>query len=174
MVNKKYQLSQVAVALGANLLVALLLSVLLSWFYLLEMDGCVACDHNRQVPVYLFGVILVIIFFSVCWSMRRSRAVAGMMGKLDIVLADAARGVFPKSRLVFRKGDHFAWLAKPLNDCLVRMKKLQSHDKMVVGALQDLRLKFETGGMDGEEAARALDEVIGQIKTFTKPSTNGE
>ena len=164
-VNKKYQFSQVAVALTANLLVALLMAVLMSWFYLLVLDGGVVCNHNRQVPLYLAGAALVIVLSDLFWSLRRSRSIAGMMCKLDIVLADAARGVFPGSRLVFRKRDPFARLAGPLNACLVRLKMQQRHEEMAVRALQDLQQEFETGGMDSADAAHALDKVIAQIKT---------
>lgn len=123
LVNKKYQLTQAGVAIAANLLVILLMAALMSWFYLLYLNQGVAANHNRLFPVYIAVAALLVVFFSTFWSLSRSRMVAGMMRKLDIVLQDAASGKLPDRPLIFRKGDYFQWLAAPLNNCFLRLQQ---------------------------------------------------
>jgi len=165
-VNKKYQFSQVAVALAANLLVALLMAMLLSWFYLFVQDGGVAVNHNQQAPVYLAGAILLIVFVSMFWSLRRSRVISGMIEKLDSVLTDAGNGIFPDSPLIFRKGDHFTSLAVPLNKCIAQLQERADNRTATVSVLQTLVNRIDTEGMSSSEVVNSLTDIIIQQKKF--------
>ena len=52
-VDPRYQVVQMAAVVLANILVALLIAGLLSWFYLLVWDGSVAVNHNQRIPIYV-------------------------------------------------------------------------------------------------------------------------
>jgi len=160
LVNKRYQLTQVGVAITANLLVALLVAVLMSWFYLLYLNKGIAANHNQLFPIYLAVAVLAVIIFSSFWSLRRSGIVAGMMLKLDIILRDAAGGIFPESPLVFRKEDYFEWLAQPINDCFLQLKNLRRVQDTTVSALDELKHRIVTGGVNNKELVLKIDEII--------------
>lgn len=160
LVNTRYQLTQAGVAIAANLLVALLMAALMSWFYLLSLNRGLAANHNQLFPVYLSVAALMVIVFSTFWSLRRSRIVAGMMRKLDLILRDAARGVFPDAPLVFRKGDYFAWLAQPLNECFLQLRKRQELQEVTASALRELQRKIADGKLTSDGVARKIDEIL--------------
>jgi hypothetical protein len=160
-VDKKYQFSQAAVGIAANVLVSLLIAGLLSWFYLLEWDGSVVYDHNNRIPLYVLTFILITIFSSSFFSFRRSRIIAGMMKKLHAVLDDASQGIFPERDVVFRKNDYYRQLAIPLNGCLKRLRA-QGDDpsSAMIGELQRLVAAIEGDGMEAAEIACFVKEMV--------------
>ena len=118
LVNPPFQLKQVSVLLVANILIVFLISALLSWFYLIAWDGSVAYNHNQRIPEYIAVCTLLVTLATIYISLRRSRSIAGMMKKIQVVLEDAAIGILPARKLTFRRSDYFQQLAAPLNDCL--------------------------------------------------------
>lgn len=160
LVDPRYQFAQAGVAIAANVVVALLMAVLMSWFYLLYFNKGVACNHNHLFPFYVIGATLVVILISMALSFRRSRAVAGMMCKLDIVLRDAAKGILPDSPLVFRKGDYFGLLARPLNDCFAQLQFQRSSQAAALDALRALRGRIGAEAMSNDQISNHLDEII--------------
>lgn len=171
LVHPRYQLAQAGVAIAANIVVALLMAVLMSWFYLLYLNRGVACNHNQLFPFYVIGATLVIILVSMALSFRRSRAVAGMMCKLDMVLRDAAKGILPDSPLVFRKGDYFGLLARPLNDCFAQLRFYKNSQAAALDALRELKRRIGAEAMGDEQISHHLDEIIAEL---TKVEDNPE
>lgn len=163
LINTRYQVTQAGVAIAANLLVILLMAALMSWFYLLYLNQGVSANHNRLFPMYIAAAALMVIVISTFWSLRRSRRVAGMMRKLDIVLMDAANGKFPESPLIFRKGDYFRWLASPLNSCFLRMQQQQRLLESTTFALETLKGKIDARQIPDEELAASLDGIISRM-----------
>jgi hypothetical protein len=125
LVDSGYQLTQAGILVAANVLVALLMAALLSWFYLLEWDGSIAYDHNRRIPLYILSLTLIVIVVATLLSLRRSRRIAGMFTKLNRLLESAAGGELPEREVSFRRSDDFRELAGPLNRCLARLRELQ-------------------------------------------------
>ncbi|MBM9536585.1 hypothetical protein [Desulfobulbus alkaliphilus] len=160
LVHLRYQLPQAGAALAANLLVMLFMAVLMSWLYLLFYQGNLVGSHNRLFPLYLAGAALVVMLLSTLWSLRRSRAVAGMMGKIFLLLTDASRGVFPRQPLVFRQSDHFRDLAQPLNACFVRMKRQQASQEETLEVLQGLQEALQRDELNQEIIDATLAEAI--------------
>ena len=160
LVHLRYQLPQAGAALVANLLVMLFIAVLMSWLYLLFYKGTLVGSHNRLFPLYLAGAALVVVVLSTLWSLRRSRAVASMMGKIFLLLTDASRGVFPRQPLVFRQTDHFRDLAQPLNACIVRMKRQQANQEEAMEVLEGLQEALQRDKMDWETVDMVLTEAI--------------
>jgi hypothetical protein len=160
LVHLRYQLPQAGAALAANLLVMLFMAVLMSWLYLLFYKGNLVGSHNQIFPLYLAGAALVVMLLSTLWSLRRSRAVAGMMGKIFLVLTDASRGEFPRQPLVFRQSDHFRDLARPLNACFVRMKRLQANQEEAMEVLEGLQEALQRDDLDREIVGTRLAEAI--------------
>lgn len=160
LVDKRYQLTQAGVAIAANILVVLLMATLMSWFYLFYLDNVVVCDHNRLFPLYLGVTMVLVVFLSTLMSLRRSRAVAGMIRKLDSVLRDAAAGKFPDSPLVFRKGDCFGWLAHPLNLCFIRLKWQRNAQDRAISSLRELKDRIDSQGVNREKIVQDLDGII--------------
>jgi hypothetical protein len=168
LVNTRYQLTQAGVAIAANLMVALLMAAMMSWFYLLYLESGIVANHNQLFPIYLAVASLIVLVISTFWSLRRSRIVAGMMRKLDIILRDAAGGIFPEKPLVFRKGDYFGWLAQPINDCFLQLKKQRRiHDSTVV-ALDELKTRIVAGEVNNEGIVRKIDEILAGLTTAGK------
>ena len=166
LVNGKYQLSQAAVTIIANLSVAFLMAALLSWFYLLVWDGhgSVIYNHNKMIPVYLVGAAILVILLSLFWSLRRSRAIAGMIKKIDKVLIDASHGVFPERPLVFRKGDHFTSLSDSLNRCISQLKKQNINESSEVVSIQALMNRIDSGGMSNKEILSNLGDILRRLE----------
>lgn len=173
LVNPRYQLTQAGVAIAANIVVALLMAVLMSWFYLLYLNRGVACNHNHLFPFYVIGATLVVLLVSMALSFRRSRAVAGMMCKLDIVLRDAAKGILPDSPLMFRKGDYFGLLARPLNDCFAQLRLQKNSQAAALDALRALKSRIGAEAMGDEQIAFHLDAIITGL-TMMKNMNNSE
>jgi len=171
MVHPRYQLGQAGIFLGINLLLLLLAALLLSWFYLFYFQGHVVCNHNRAFPWYLTAVGLLVLLLSSLWSLRRSRSVAGMMRKLEIVLSNAARGVFPEQPLVFRRGDSFGELARPLNDCVVQLKRQRQCLTEIAGAVQALEGKRQQGMVSEVELHKVVARMQGILGKW---AANGE
>jgi len=174
LVHLRYQLPQAGAALGANLLVMLCMAVLMSWLYLLFYKGNLVGSHNRLFPLYLAGVALVVVSLSTWWSLRRSRAVAGMMGKIFLLLTDAARGIFPQHPLVFRKKDHFRDLAQPLNACFVRMKRQQANQEEALEVLEGLYEALQREDLERKVLDAALAEAIELLKREQPTPGNGD
>lgn len=160
LVDTPYQLSQVAILLVANILTILIISALLSWFYLLVWDGSVAYNHNQRVPVYLLAAALIVIVSTVFFSLRRSRIIAGMMLKIQLLLEDAEKGIYPDRDFTFRQSDHFRELAAPLDRCLKLLKnaKENSHGE-TVEKLTELAAQIDNDGIDQAMVSRRLKQI---------------
>ncbi|AFL72197.1 hypothetical protein [Thiocystis violascens] len=168
LVDSGYQLTQAGVVVAANLLVALLMAALLSWFYLLEWDGAIAYDHNRRIPIYILTLILIVMLSAMLLSLRRSRMVAGMLKKLHRILDDAGAGVLPEREVDFRRSDYFRELAAPLNRCLERLKALEcAEDAALLAALRGVVARGESRGTPD---AQLLDEIKTIVSRFDRPS----
>lgn len=154
-VNMRYQMGRALVAVAGNALVAVLMAVFFAWFYLLEWDGAMAYDHNRTIPVYVMVIVGLVIAVSALFSLRRSRAVAGMMHKLHTVLDEAGKGRFPERDLAFRKSDYFRQVATPLNACLRRGRRGQG----LALALRALDERIEAQNLDRAEILRCIREL---------------
>ncbi len=168
LINTRYQLSHLAVTLVVNLLLILLMAVLISWFYLLFFKGNIACDHNRLFPFYLVAVTLAVVAGMGLWSLRRSRAIAGMMHKVEQVLRDAAGGKFPETPLVFRKHDYFAALADPINGCLARMGKQEQRYQQTTQDLHDLREMVSEDTGEGAMVRRRIETILAELEQTEK------
>lgn len=164
LVDPRYQFFQMAAVVLANILVTILIAGLLSWFYLVAWDGSVAVNHNQRVPVYVAVAALTVTLLTVYCSLRRSRAVAGMMHKLHAVLDNAGQGRLPESRLTFRQSDYFAQLADPLNRCLDRLRQQQG-DPASPGRLRELLDEIDGGSADLPRVRAALAAMIGADST---------
>lgn len=160
LVDPHYQFLQVAAIVVGNLLVALLIAGLLSWFYLLVWDGAVVVNHNQTIPVYVAIAALAVTMVTVYFSLRRSRVIAGMMKKIHRVLDEAAQGQLPDGCLTFRKGDSFQQVAEPLNRCLELMRKAHSNPilrEQVQGVLAEI-----DGGADLDLVRCRLSALLDQ------------
>jgi hypothetical protein len=161
LVDGRYQLSQAAAVILGNVIVAVLVGALLSWFYLLAWDGSVAVNHNRRIPFYITICILVVVALSSYFNLRKSRSIAGMMKKLHTVLDNAGRGEFPATKIVFRKSDYFGQLATPLNECLGQLRKSRSAGgPALIESLQDLADRIEKDKIDNAGVKRSLRKII--------------
>lgn len=170
LINNRYQLRHLAVILTANLLLMLLISALVSWFYLLFFKGNLVCNHNRLFPLYLAATTLVVVALLTLWCLNRSRCVAGMMRKIEMVLAEAAQGRLTGQRLAFRKNDYFAALADPINDCITRMN-LQNQQQMAAAqALRELQLELAQRPEEGDAVHRKIETIIAGLnnQSFTE------
>lgn len=156
-----YQLRQLAAVLLSNTLVLLFVSALLSWFYLLVLDGSLAYNHNRRIPIYILSALAIVSLCSLYFSLQRSRSMAGMMAKLKGVLEDAAVGVYPKEGLAFRKGDYFRDLAEPLNRCLNLLEQGQSgKDQEGPQRLASLILQLDDYHGDSRALKKELEQIL--------------
>lgn len=165
LIDAPFQLKQVSVLIVANLLIVLLISALLSWFYLIAWDGNAAYNHNRLIPIYIATTALLVTLATIFLSFRRSRAIAGMMHKLQLVLEDAALGVLPERRLVFRKSDYFQQLATPLNNCFDLIRSGQNVDSYEIAKdLNNIIVKLETEDADHTELQNRLAELIKKLQ----------
>lgn len=179
LVDSGYQLTQAGILVVANVLVALLMAALLSWFYLLEWDGSIAYDHNRRIPIYILSLTLTVIVVATLLSLRRSRRIAGMFMKLNQLLENAAAGVLPEREVRFRRSDDFRELAGPLNRCLARLRDQQAGASRQPGnadlaeQLAALRSRLEQGERPGLADAGVLDDlkaIIAQLEHPTAPA----
>jgi hypothetical protein len=123
LVNSRYQLPHAGVVLVSQMVVAIIAVGATAAFYLLFFQGGVIMDHNRAIPWFLLMVAVVALGFTLWFSLRRSRRVAGLMLKIEALFIRAARGEYPERPLVFRKDDYFKELAGPLNACLVATRE---------------------------------------------------
>jgi hypothetical protein len=165
-VHAKYQLTQAAAMIIANLSIAFLMVALLSWFYLLIWDGhgSVIYNHNQMIPVYLICVTILISLLSLFWSLRRSRTIAGMIKKIDNVLTEASHGIFPERPLGFRKGDHFTSLSVSLNRCLSQLKKKDINENSEIVSIQALMNRIDSGGMSNKEVLSSLSDILKRLE----------
>lgn len=165
LVDARFQLRQVVVLIIANLLLVSLISALLSWFYLIVWDGSTAYNHNQLIPVYVAVFALLVICCTVIFSLRRSRSIAGMMKKLQLVLEDAALGVVPEKELTFRKSDYFKQLATPLNDCFALIRASQNVDTTaVVKELKDIHAELDSETADTRRLQDRIESLIEKIR----------
>jgi len=164
LVNAPFQLKQVSVLIVANLMLVLLISSLLSWFYLIAWDGNAAYNYNKIIPVYILISAILVTLTTIFLSFRRSRAIAGMMHKLQLVLEDAALGVLPERRVVFRKSDYFQQLATPLNDCFNLIRNGQNVDSYEIAKeLNNIIVQLETEDADNQELQNRLEGLIKKL-----------
>lgn len=165
LIDAPFQLKQVSVLIVANLLIVMLISALLSWFYLIAWDGNAAYNHNKMIPVYIVISALLVTLTTIFLSFRRSRNIAGMMKKLEMVLGDASRGIYPSRSLVFRKSDYFKQLADPLNDCLMQLRAGKNEVKKdILIDLQLIQNQIETDTFDEENIRKQLDDLIQRLQ----------
>lgn len=160
-----FQFGQAAAVIIANIFTVLLISALLSWFYLLVWDNSLAVNHNNRIVIYVGVCIALVVFLSVFFSFRRSRIIAGMMKKLHNVLDDAARGVIPERAVVFRSNDYFSQLEVPLNGCLQTIRKQDGFNKYAaIADLEKLHKRIEIEKLDSLEVVSSLEKILGELK----------
>lgn len=163
LVDSSYQFSQAGAVIAANVLVALLMAGLLSWFYLLEWNGNLVYDHNRLIPIYILTLILIVTLGTTLLSLRRSRIIAGMIKKLHSVLSDAGQGILPERAIRFRRSDYFGQLAVPLNRCLERLRHREAREDALLTALHEIAARAERQPADNPELLRDLQAVIARF-----------
>ncbi|MCK5231009.1 MAG: hypothetical protein KAR13_12120 [Desulfobulbaceae bacterium] len=168
LVNHRYQLSQAGVILVSHLLVALLMAGLLSWFYLFMLDGSIACNHNRQIPWYLGGAVVIITLATTWWAIRRSHCVVGTVVKIDKTLSSAAQGDFPDRSITFRKKDHFPWLASSINDCVKGLQACREEKNIILTVLLAIQARLKSDQLSSEEAAEALQAAIDEFQKISE------
>lgn len=122
-VNSKFQMRQLAAVFFGNLLIAVLMTCLLSFLFLVVWDKWFTIQYSTRVPIYMAICLVIVLFSTLLVSIRRSRKIAGQMLKLKMVLSDAAEGKIPEKGVKFRQGDFFHDLEEPLNDCLKKLCK---------------------------------------------------
>ncbi|PIE38510.1 MAG: hypothetical protein CSA53_04110 [Gammaproteobacteria bacterium] len=160
-VNGRYQFGQVMVTILANSLMLILSFCLLIWFYLMILDGSTAYSHNSAVAGYMVVSLVVITAASSYCSFRRSRRIAGMMEKLEKLLDDASRGVFPEQRIVFRRDDYFTRLEGPLNACMEVMQEGSNPDRAaLLSGLSALARRLEDENPDRETMKNEINELL--------------
>lgn len=160
LVNYRYQLRQAGIILASHLLVALLMTGLLSWVYLFMMNSSIVYDHNRQLPWYLAGTALLITFATTWWVIRHSHRVAGTMVKIDQTLSQAAKGNFPDDEISFRQKDHFPQMASALNNCLSDLQTYHKHRNIILTILPEVKDKLHSGQLTSQEAAKVIQTTI--------------
>ncbi len=164
LVNGRYQIPQALAVLLANVLALLLAVAVLAWFYLLVWDGSLAVSHNNVIPM-LVGCCLVILFFSSAYfSIRRSRKIAGMMKKLNMVLHDASLGEIPNIPLAFRKSDYFKEIETPLNLCLLQLKLSHqggTHD--VLQKIQGISRDLDGGVVTEKDIQKRIQKIADEM-----------
>ncbi len=163
LVDRHYQLRQAGATVVGHVFVAILMAVLLSWFYLLVLDSGMVTNYRRAFPGYVMVAVLLIALGSLLVSLRRSRRVAGMLAKLNLVLADAARGRFADRPLRFRRDDYFTALAEPLNACLTALQRRSVCQRRVTSGLEMLRSRLERGTIDHAELVERFDLLLGEL-----------
>ena len=166
-IDPRYQMKQAFISAGANLLVALMMAGLMSWFYLLVFQAPLGIDHNWWCPFIVAGAIVLIIIASALLSFRRSRAMAGMLRKIGLVMNGATEGRFPGRPLVFRKDDYSAGLAEPLNRCLVKMKKDMQEREELAAQLHEISQGLRKKTATPEMAANRVEEIIAAVQGET-------
>lgn len=176
LVDIGYQFAQAGLVIAANLLVALLMAALLSWFYLLEWDGSIAVDHNRRIPVYILTFMFVVMLGTTLLSLRRSRMIAGMFLKLNKVLSDAAEGILPEREISFRRSDYFGQLADPLNRCLRRLGQSDGgqsdgrEQTALLGALGEILDAARARGTRDPDLLLELEALL--VRCATRPTAD--
>ena len=164
-VNTGFQLGQAAALIVAHAALAMLIFALLSWFYMIVWDGDVTVNYNREIPYYIFVLLVIVTLVSVYFSLRRSRRIAGMMKKIHTVLDNAGKGRFPDRELTFRASDYFKELAVPLNVCLEQLRQGQgSSPERIAGRIQIVADGISSGEMDMDRVKSALDEIIASAR----------
>ncbi len=164
-VDGGYQIRQAVVVIISNMLIALGVAALLTWFYLMEWDGSIAYNHNHVAPVLLAGVVAFVAIAVPLFSFRRSRELAGMMKKMKWLLEDAAAGKVPEQQVRFRRSDYFGYLAEPLNKCFEQIRQRQAGvDACYADELSAIRELLASGG-DLNQVVTRLDRLIGQLKS---------
>ena len=164
LVNYRYQLSQAGVILASHLLVALLMAGVLSWFYLFMLNGSIACNHNRQIPWYLVAMAALITLATTWWTIRRSHSVAGAVVKIDKTLSNAIQGYFPAKAIIFRKKDHFPWLASSINDCVKGLQSCREKKNITLTILFAVQTRLQSGQLNSKEAAEVVQTAIDELK----------
>lgn len=168
LVNPRYQLSQGGIIVISHLLVALFIAGLLSWFYLFIMHGGVSCSHNREIIWYLVMGAFVVMLSTAAWVVGHSHSVAGMVIKIERTLSDMAEGRLPGEPVLFRKGDHFAWLESPLNRCIKAMKAYRKDRQFVLASLETTRERLSSKKISCQEAAEEIERLLGDLGTMRK------
>lgn len=163
LVDRRYQLRQAGATVVGHVFVAILMAVLLSWFYLLALDSGMVTNYRRAFPGYVMVAVLFIALGSLFVSLRRSRRVAGMLAKLNLVLADAARGLFADRPLRFRRDDYFTALAEPLNACLTALQRRSVCQRRVTSGLEMLHSRLERGTIDHAELVERFDLLLDEF-----------
>ena len=167
LVAPRYQLSQAGIILLSHLLVALLVTGLLSWVYLFMLNSSIAFDHNRQIPWFLAAMVLLITAITTWWVIRHSHRVAGAMFKVDQTLSRAAKGDCPDREISFRKGDHFPQLAASINDCLKGLQACHKERDDIITDLAAVQARLKEGQLSSEEAAGIIQETIDKLNGFS-------
>jgi hypothetical protein len=163
-IDPRYQMIQALFGIGGNLMVAVLMAVLMSWFYLLVFRAPLGVDHNRLLPLLVAGAIILISLVSAYLNFRRSRSVAGMMRKIAVVMSAAAEGRFPDRPLVFRKDDYTAGLAEPLNRCLVELRQGRKGSKEIAARLQEVVEGMRAGKIQDSATLQNLEKLLEQLQ----------
>lgn len=124
----------IAILAGVN---SLLLLFVLAWVFLFRMEGRFEAPVSEGFLVDIMLVLAATAIVSAVWSLRHTRALAGLLHKVTKVLEDAQYGRIPAGEVIrFRKGDYeFCNLERELNNTV---RKLRNSTPAPVDILQSL------------------------------------
>ncbi len=150
LINKKFQLSFLLIAVLFMGLMSVAIGLVLPWLF----QG----DANKFLLVMTI-ISITIIFSVLCIAFTHS--VAGPIYQLGNVMRQVTEGgVVPDITFKFRDTDNFKWLAEDFNSLLVIMRGIQVEKEKILLNLENLKTRIQKEQLSTDQCVEALDKTI--------------
>ncbi|MBN1140436.1 MAG: hypothetical protein JXB25_01370 [Deltaproteobacteria bacterium] len=170
--DRGFQLRHAGAMIAVQLLTALAVAGVSSWFYLVILDERLICDHNQSALWTFSLTVLVLVLAILAWSIRFTHSLAGPLLKLDRVLNAAAQGELPRERVTFRGRDRLRSLEAGLNGCLTALGRERRGREQAAAILQSTLAEWGHQEVDGFELAERLRQLAASLRGGELDSTN--
>jgi ABC-type multidrug transport system fused ATPase/permease subunit len=122
--NKPFQFGYVAILIFLQLCVAVLVGLVISYFYLFVFNhGNLTIQHNYDLFLQWAIVLGTLSVVLIIWAIAYTHRIIGPVYRTRMLLRAAASGNIPSGKIKFRKNDKFKDLEDDLAACFELMQK---------------------------------------------------
>jgi hypothetical protein len=165
LVSCRHQLPHV---IGITLLAAvnsIVLVFVLAWVFMFRFDTRFAAPISEGFLGNILLALVAISIISVIWSLRHTRALAGLLHKVTKVLQDGQHGRIPAGEVIrFRKDDaEFCDLERELNATVHLLRNTTSTQGGLLAALEKLEHDLESEHLSPKDATTRIRTIRQQL-----------
>lgn len=168
LVNSRYQLPHVGGVVVLSIINGAIIAAVAAWVLLFGLDSRMSTNLSASFLYSIAGVFVITAGFSMYWSLRYTRHIAGLLHKVTVVLRDIADGKPVGEPVRFRKNDaEFKSLEREINRLFEIIDRREDSHRKTAILLNELREKLNSDAFSREECFAELRAAINTLNGGT-------